>query len=120
MEHGPLPEYQKLAIRSVATELRKVNSEFPLTQQGTGSDAALDSSILHLSQHNSIYQCHWSGTRAWKEIFACHCLLQAAEPWHEQRVTLLLLPLPGIKLSFLFTCLWQPQEAGSSFLTGSP
>lgn len=49
MEHGPLPEYQKLAIRSVATELRKVNSEFPLTQQGTGSDAALDSSILHLS-----------------------------------------------------------------------
>lgn len=47
---------------------------------------------------------------AWQEIFAYYCLLQAAEPWHEQRVTLLLLPFPGTKLFPLFTGPWQPQE----------
>lgn len=49
MKHGPLPEYQKPTVRSMATELQQVNSEVFLIQHGTSSDAALASSILHLS-----------------------------------------------------------------------
>lgn len=108
--NGPLPEYQKLAIRSMAIELRRINSEFSLTQHGTGPETGLHSSILHLSQYNSVCQCHWSGMGAQKEIFACCCLLQAAEPWHEQRGTPLLLPFPGTKLPPLSTWLWQTQD----------